>query len=251
MDARFQVSFTPLDGVLFAFPSRYLSTIGHHGVVSLGEWSPRIRTGFHVSRPTWDPCRAGRVFGYGAFTPSGRTFQSVRLTSPVPCPGPATPEGKPSGLGSDAFARRYLRPLVLISLPPGTEMFHFPGCRAAGTIEFIPVQCPMKDTGFPHSEICGSMDIDSSPQLIAVCRVLLRLMMPRHPSCARIRLAEVFNLASRLRCFLSFQTQMSKSIPPKGGCGIPVFPVPEGKRNNIEAFHHRRASPRGCSLERR
>ena len=38
--------------------------------------------------------------------------------------------------------------------------------------------------GFPHSEICGSQDICSSPQLIAACHVLLRLLMPRHPPCA-------------------------------------------------------------------
>ena len=31
------------------------------------------------------------------------------------------------GLGSSAFARRYLRNLCLISSPPGTEMFQFPG----------------------------------------------------------------------------------------------------------------------------
>ena len=37
--------------------------------------------------------------------------------------------------------------------------------------------------GFPHSEICGSMDICSSPQLIAACHVLHRLLMPRHPPC--------------------------------------------------------------------
>ena len=42
--------------------------------------------------------------------------------------------------------------------------------------------------GFPHSEICGSMDICSSPQLIAACRVLLRLLMPRHSPCALLRL---------------------------------------------------------------
>ena len=34
--------------------------------------------------------------------------------------------------------------------------------------------------GFPHSEICGSMDICSLPQLIAACHVLLRLLMPSH-----------------------------------------------------------------------
>ncbi len=38
--------------------------------------------------------------------------------------------------------------------------------------------------GFPHSEICGSMDICSYPQLIAACHVLLRLLMPRHSPCA-------------------------------------------------------------------
>ena len=41
--------------------------------------------------------------------------------------------------------------------------------------------CPC---GLPHSEICGSMDICSSPQLIAACHVLHRLLMPRHSPCA-------------------------------------------------------------------
>ena len=38
--------------------------------------------------------------------------------------------------------------------------------------------------GFPHSDICGSMDICSSPQLFAAYRVFLRLLVPRHPPCA-------------------------------------------------------------------
>ena len=38
--------------------------------------------------------------------------------------------------------------------------------------------------GFPHSEIPGSMDICSSPRLIAACHVLHRLLMPRHSPCA-------------------------------------------------------------------
>jgi len=37
---------------------------------------------------------------------------------------------------------------------------------------------------FPHSEICGSMDICSLPQLIAACHVLRRLPVPRHSPCA-------------------------------------------------------------------
>ncbi len=41
---RFQVCFTPLTGVLFTFPSRYLFTIGHQGIFRLGRWSCQIRT---------------------------------------------------------------------------------------------------------------------------------------------------------------------------------------------------------------
>ena len=37
---------------------------------------------------------------------------------------------------------------------------------------------------FRSSEISGSMDICSSPKLIAACHVLLRLLMPRHSPCA-------------------------------------------------------------------
>ena len=46
---------------------------------------------------------------------------------------------------------------------------------------------------FPHSEICGSKLICSSPQLIAACHVLLRLLMPRHSPYALIRLNFLLN----------------------------------------------------------
>src|SRR3712207_9266003 len=61
--ARFQVLFHSPSGVLFTFPSRYLSAIGHLGVLSLGGWSPQIRTAFHECGPTQErhqeiePCR--------------------------------------------------------------------------------------------------------------------------------------------------------------------------------------------------
>ena len=42
--------------------------------------------------------------------------------------------------------------------------------------------------GLPHSEIHGSMPICGSPWLIAACHVLHRLLMPRHPPCALLRL---------------------------------------------------------------
>ena len=40
--------------------------------------------------------------------------------------------------------------------------------------------------GFPHSEICGSGLICSSPQLFAAYHVFHRLSVPRHPPCALI-----------------------------------------------------------------
>ncbi len=48
-----------------------------------------------------------QVFVYGAITLYGRTFQTDRLTIPTLVNRPTTPLGKPSGLGSSVFARRY------------------------------------------------------------------------------------------------------------------------------------------------
>ena len=49
--------------------------------------------------------------------------------------------------------------------------------------------------GFPHSEICGSPDMCSSPQLFAAYHVFLRLLVPRHPPCALISLT-IFSMYS-------------------------------------------------------
>ena len=54
VSTRFQVLFHSPPGVLFTFPSRYCSSIGHQVVFRLGGWSPRIPTGFHVSGGTLD-----------------------------------------------------------------------------------------------------------------------------------------------------------------------------------------------------
>ena len=91
----FRFFFTPLAGVLFAFPSRYWFTIGQSGVFSLGGWSPHIQTGYHVSRPTLrvhNVC----ILVYGAITLYRRTFQTVPLTHTLI-----------QTLGCSPFARRY------------------------------------------------------------------------------------------------------------------------------------------------
>src|SRR3954452_9986114 len=56
---RFQVLFHSPSGGLFTFPSRYLSAIGHLGVLSLGGWSPQVRTAFHECGPTQEQMTGG------------------------------------------------------------------------------------------------------------------------------------------------------------------------------------------------
>ena len=74
--------------------------------------------------------------------------------------------------------------------------------------------------GFSHSEIRGSKPADGSPRLIAVCRVLHRLVVPRHPSCARIRLAR-YNLASRYVAILfKSSTSVFKDRKKDGAAGL-------------------------------
>ena len=46
----------------------------------------------------------------------------------------------------------------------------------------------LSSVGFPHSDIRGSIDICSSPRLFAAYHVLLRLLVPRHPPYALLRL---------------------------------------------------------------
>ena len=160
--ARFQVSFTPLVGVLFTFPSRYLCTIGRRGVFRLGGWSPHVQTGFHVPRLTRGSNAKLRLRGCH---PLRRTF-----------PGPSA--SFPAATGLLRFRSPLLAESRLMSFPPGTEMFQFPGfaSRAYGFGAGSP-----KLEGFPHSDIRGSTIARISPRLFAACHVLHRLLAPRHP----------------------------------------------------------------------
>ena len=108
--ARVQVLFHSPRGVLFTFPSRYWFAIGRRLVFSLGGWAPRIRTGFHVSRPTWDPGWRGEGCAHGAVTLCGGPFQALALAvPPAATPVPLPRRAGPAVWASSAFARRYLR----------------------------------------------------------------------------------------------------------------------------------------------
>ena len=137
-----------------------------------------------VSRVRWYSgyCRLARNFAYGIFTLSDLPSQIVRLflTNTFRSPQPQRhcclwfglfPFRSPLLWKSNFFLfLRLLRCFSSAGVPPYT---YFIQCTVIG-------YCP---TGLPHSEICGSQDICSSPQLIAACHVLRRLLMPRHPPC--------------------------------------------------------------------
>ena len=100
--------FTPLAGVLFTFPSRYLFTIGCQGVFSLIRWSGQIHAEFHVHRVTWDTSRGTRNFAHPAVTVYGRPFHVVKLAShPLTLRSLNPEDTSVLGLGYSAFARHY------------------------------------------------------------------------------------------------------------------------------------------------
>ncbi len=115
--------------MLFTCPSRYSSTIGHTGVFSLGGWSPQLHATFldimALLRNTARPRTSHSVTG---LSPS-RALHSRRLhfASRDPSAGPTTPTPQGDRFGLDPFRSPLLRTSRLISLPPGTEMFQFPG----------------------------------------------------------------------------------------------------------------------------
>ena len=69
--------------MLPTFPSRYWFTIGLLRVFSLAGWSPRIQTGFHVSRPTQVALLNHALYLYRTLTVFGQTFQIVPIRNMV------------------------------------------------------------------------------------------------------------------------------------------------------------------------
>ena len=171
----FRVSFTPLSAVLFTFPSRYSSTIGLPGVLSLGGWCRRIRTGLLRPRPTQGPGWVGERSAYGAVTRYGPPFQarSATLASSLsPALQPRARLDAP-GLGSSPFARRYSGSHCCFPL------LRLLGCFGSSGSPPPWVGAMPSHGGFPHSGTRGSLAARASPRNIAACRALLRLREPQ------------------------------------------------------------------------
>ena len=178
----FRFYFTPLTGVLFAFPSRYFCAIGSSLVFSLGSWSTRIRTGFLVPRPTQAPHHGGILISHTGLSPSSAALSGAfRYESP--CFTPRVIPMRPYNPGLLRFGLLRVRsPLLaeslLISFPRLLRWFTSPG--VAPPDYFIhPCGRWIAPPGLPHSGTCGSKDVCSSPQFFAACRALLRHTAPQ------------------------------------------------------------------------
>ena len=148
------------------------------------------------------PCYLGyssrqeKHFDYGVGTLYDLAFNPVRLYLLV------TPAARQSSLKSPTTPNtqllpditrtrfslfRFRSPLLtesrLLSLPVGTEMFHFP----TFPLPALYIQAGVSrsyhyaDRGFPIRTPSDQSSLISSPRIIADCYVLLRLQMPRHP----------------------------------------------------------------------
>ena len=171
----FRFSFTPLSGVLFTFPSRYSSTIGLPGVLSLGGWCRRIRTGLLRPRPTQGTAWVQACFGYGAVTRCGPPFQARSPTCSSSLTAALQPRARldARGLGWPPFARRY---------SGGHSCFPFLRLlrcfSSAGSPRPKAGAAPSRG-GLPHSETRGSKAARASPRNIVACHVLHRLREPQ------------------------------------------------------------------------
>ena len=127
-------------------------------------------------------CHVNSPFAYGAFTLSGWLSQnhSARIIESIMQSEPhgartmvwALPRSLAATYGIDvSFSSSGYLDVSVHRVPFHTLWI---GVWMTGV-------CP---AGFPHSDICGSLDICSSPQLFAADHVFLRLLVPRQPPCA-------------------------------------------------------------------
>ncbi len=134
-------------GVLFTFPSRYSFTIDLEEYLALPVSSGRFPRAIHVSRYSRTETKEIYDFRLRAHYPLGGFFPKASsnhklcnsshnelcrssLTTPSnnPTTGLASCGEIVTEFGLIPFRSPLLRKFLLVSTPPGTEMFYFPGC---------------------------------------------------------------------------------------------------------------------------
>ena len=147
----------PSPGFFSPFPHGTGSLSVGQEYLALEDGPPIFRQGFTC--PALLIFHRYRYFAYRAITVYGRSFQD-RFATSIPT------------FGLLPVRSSLLGESRLISFPPGTEIFQFPGF-ALDTYVFS-AQYSLR-SGFPHSDMTGSKLVASSPALFAGCHVLHRL----------------------------------------------------------------------------
>ena len=180
----FRFSFTPLTGVLFAVPSRYSSLSVAVSYLALDRGRPGFKQGFSCPALLRYRTMESDIFRIRGFHAVSRAFPDASAKNRF---FPNSTGHPRAALQHPTKGFRLLRvrsPLLaqslLISLPALLRWFT---SRSIAPPQYLlPARGVCLSTyGLPHSAICGSLDVCSSPQLFAAYRGLLRRTAPRHP----------------------------------------------------------------------
>ena len=188
----FQVLFHSPPGVLFTFPSQYSALSVTKEYLALRGGPRSFPQGFSCLVLLWiPPCSSDfHLRGFHSLWPDF-PIRSVSLLK-------SFPRSEPRNARISVWAL----PVPLAATPGIILIF-----SSSGYLDVSVRRVPCHNLWiqlwshegfscrFPHSDICGSMDICSSPQLFAAYHVFHRLLVPRHPPCALFSLTIRFILA--------------------------------------------------------
>ena len=185
-DTGFQVLFHSPPGVLFTFPSQYSALSVTSQYLALRGGPRSFPQGFScpvvLRMPLHAPCL--RLRGFHPFQPAF----------------PGSSAGFPRAHLCGSLPRRACTPVWAPSLSLAATQEIDVSFFSSGYLDVSVHRVPLHTLwigvwihgvfpcGFPHSDIRGSLDICSSPRLFAAYHVFHRLLVPRHPPCALIRL---------------------------------------------------------------
>ena len=177
----FQVLFHSPPGVLFTFPSQYYALSVTKEYLALRGGPRAFPQGFSCLVVLWIP------LGLSEFHIRG--FHPLWLVFPGPFyyPFKSYLRSEPRGARTPVWALP-----VSLAATPGIDLSFSSSGYLDVSVRRVPsvnlwIQLTVTKVclvGFPHSDICGSLDICSLPQLFAAYHVFLRLLVPRHPPCA-------------------------------------------------------------------
>ena len=180
----FQVLFHSPPGVLFTFPSQYYALSVTKEYLAL-RGGPRS---FHQGSTCLDVlwillcCSPFRLRGFHPLWPA--------FPKPFYYLHQSRMQSEPHGARTMVWA-----PPVSLAATSGIDVSFFSSGYLDVSVHRVTLHVlwicawihEVRSCGFPHSEICGSMDMCSSPQLFAAYHVFHRLLVPRHPPCALLR----------------------------------------------------------------